>query len=142
MGDRTQLTITCSYKDVDFWTEIFDTPQVEDKDGQAVELTFDEVNYAGTDELIRAAKQGKVFVASWDSGYEYPSGRMACDGRLYCEVETTSYFGNPVVEVPRPGDNYLSQEDKDKPYLFWAIFDRAYKYIDNVDDWIVGDETV
>lgn len=83
MGDRCNMSIHCHAEDLEKIVEVFDEPlweELDDVNAGELHLEFEEVNFAGADELETLRMQGVVFYGEHSAGDSYGRGAFVIDG--------------------------------------------------------------
>lgn len=117
MGDRTWVNIEVHEEDYEKFIEILSDPTASDHNPPMFNLEYEEVNYAGYDELNAAEKAGLRFKGSHGDGGEYGRSSFVCMDsnqlirRGVTYVEETSNFG-PVAQVMRLDDGRVVPDPK------------------------------
>lgn len=133
MGDRCWLSLTMRQSDLKAfrkfvpWDEDEWWNDREDNDDGSVELTVEEANYAWTEELTKAAEEGRLpFYGQHGSGGCYGGGVFASDGEVFAEKEA-SHDGLPTVEHNMQGKPHA--ESLAALRRFMAVRKRAVKAV-------------
>ena len=131
MGDRTWVNITVFEEDYEEFIGIMGEPNQVSDYPPFCELEYEEVNYAGWNQLDEAAQKGLRFYGSHGSGGSYGYGSFAClqTNQLikrnveYVQVNS-EYSPVATIKVLQTGEIVMAEESKTQVQRYFNALDR------------------